>query len=466
MPKKRLLTAWTTFLAVSALFAAICIFPPDVQGQNYTVGDSVGGDNDALLFAPFRFEHDRGEDAYRAYVNDDDADSSGQKYNYRPYEQTQSPGITTPDECTIAEFKSLISDETECLGTLLITTHGNINVLAIEPYTNDSAAAVPAASAAYWAYIRSGYQPDEIGFGRTSSGYYNLSVTDSLIRRYGKLTQGLVYVGSCSGATLNDDFVHANARVSLGNDGSVYPDSQRVRITTLFRRMDGKEGRGRRPVAAARLAPPAQMANVLAQGQESTTLSPAVIGVDAPLSLKVIECDAGEVGDITWANPTTITAVLKRRPPAGVDFCTFTLDWFSVKSASNDSWLDGNTNPEGATNAQGPAHDDYEWSSFIKPCDCDDWTGDLDCSYTLSPIDVVYIVNFVYRNLDARCYPANWNCPLKMGDVNCDPTHAMNSNQTFARDNILIQQWAYYKGMKGSPGRRPGDGVPVSINRL
>jgi hypothetical protein len=46
--------------------------------------------------------------------------------------------------------------------------------------------------------------------------------------------------------------------------------------------------------------------------------------------------------------------------------------------------------------------------------------GDVDCNLAVNPVDVVYMVNYVYKGLDARCYPAGWNCPYDLGDVNCD----------------------------------------------
>jgi len=51
------------------------------------------------------------------------------------------------------------------------------------------------------------------------------------------------------------------------------------------------------------------------------------------------------------------------------------------------------------------------------PCDCGVW-GDLDGSSGVDPIDVTYIVNFVYKNQDGRVHP--FNCPFPTGDVNCD----------------------------------------------
>jgi len=53
----------------------------------------------------------------------------------------------------------------------------------------------------------------------------------------------------------------------------------------------------------------------------------------------------------------------------------------------------------------------------MNPCNCEVW-GDVDGSEEINPVDVVYLVNFVYKNLDARVQPDN--CPYEAGDLNCD----------------------------------------------
>ena len=37
----------------------------------------------------------------------------------------------------------------------------------------------------------------------------------------------------------------------------------------------------------------------------------------------------------------------------------------------------------------------------------------------MNPVDVVKMVNFVYKNIEDRCSDG-WNCPYEPGDVNCD----------------------------------------------
>jgi len=51
------------------------------------------------------------------------------------------------------------------------------------------------------------------------------------------------------------------------------------------------------------------------------------------------------------------------------------------------------------------------------PCDCG-IVGDVDCNATSNPVDVAYLVNFVYLAQDALC--AKPICPYHTGDMDCD----------------------------------------------
>jgi len=53
-------------------------------------------------------------------------------------------------------------------------------------------------------------------------------------------------------------------------------------------------------------------------------------------------------------------------------------------------------------------------------CFCGNPVGDVNCDAAVNPVDVVYMVNYVYKNQDARCYPAGWDCPYDLGDVDCN----------------------------------------------
>jgi hypothetical protein len=59
------------------------------------------------------------------------------------------------------------------------------------------------------------------------------------------------------------------------------------------------------------------------------------------------------------------------------------------------------------------SYDIYQESS----CDCGVW-ADITGDGNLNPVDVVFIVNFVYLGHDMRVLPLN--CPFDAGDVNCD----------------------------------------------
>jgi len=50
-------------------------------------------------------------------------------------------------------------------------------------------------------------------------------------------------------------------------------------------------------------------------------------------------------------------------------------------------------------------------------CNCGLW-GDLTGDEAINPLDVIYMVNFIYRQLDARVQPPY--CPYEAGDIDCD----------------------------------------------
>ncbi len=50
-------------------------------------------------------------------------------------------------------------------------------------------------------------------------------------------------------------------------------------------------------------------------------------------------------------------------------------------------------------------------------CQCGVW-GDMDGGSDINPVDVAYLVNFVYKQLDALVDPPD--CSFSTGDVNCD----------------------------------------------
>lgn len=53
------------------------------------------------------------------------------------------------------------------------------------------------------------------------------------------------------------------------------------------------------------------------------------------------------------------------------------------------------------------------------PCYCGA-KGDMDNSGGVgNPLDVSFLVKYVFQQQDARVYPTNWNCPFDLGDMDC-----------------------------------------------
>jgi hypothetical protein len=52
------------------------------------------------------------------------------------------------------------------------------------------------------------------------------------------------------------------------------------------------------------------------------------------------------------------------------------------------------------------------------PCFCG-IKGDLNNDRKINLIDVVHLVNYVYRGVNNLVYPENWDCVFQLGDVDC-----------------------------------------------
>ena len=373
--------------------AALLLAAGAATGQNRTVGDEVGADHIAFVFAPYIWAAPAGEDAYRNHVSRG-AGNVGQQYGYIAYMETTQPNIA-PSTCTVARFHTLIRNETDYLGTLLITTHGSGTGLSIQPYRKNPAG-LAARDAAFDALLQANggpYAADEL-YKSNNEDAYAIGVTGTFIRNYGRLTQGLVWIAACNGGGNAADFVAANARVALGNSACFTPEQDAARVNTFFRRMDGQEGQARRPVSKARTG----IASLTISGNRATTLAPSVIRVDAPCPIKAgdivtytldTECEMGIVPNIVgigctiehevWINKTTLQGTCTRPPSPGVFFYALRLVWDRTYSDANVARLDGNTIP--AVNARGRAHDDYVSTYSCLPPNLPFTDGRFDSGY-------------------------------------------------------------------------------------
>jgi len=95
---------------------------------------------------------------------------------------------------------------------------------------------------------------------------------------------------------------------------------------------------------------------------------------------------------------------------------TLTTTEAALRPAQNRGWIILQLDP-GASGSQNlgemVSFDIYRESS----CDCGEW-GDVNGDLAVNPVDVVFMVNFVYLANDMRVHPPD--CPYDTGDVNCD----------------------------------------------
>ena len=348
----------------------------DDEGEdvNQVPGNDDGPDHTGFFYAAYYWCNDSGEKQYRNSVSSVEG-SRGQKYASAGVSQSYfNNGFGyNPPACNVITFYQLIAKNEKNYGTLLITTHGEVDKLSVEPY------ALTATGRA-WRNVRFARylnhqipaQPrvDEtmISCGVNRNGY-EISVSGKFISTYGKMPGGLVYVGSCHGATLNDNFIDAGARVSAGNPKEVQVTAQRRKVIRTFSKMDGQRGIEHRPFAKAIAGLGLSM-----KGKGNTTLAPAVKEVDAPCPIVVGDeviytfdtaCDEEsiptvlaynvEFADPVWNSPTELKLVctdvsIRNR-------YTLRLKWNDLKGDLNDSRLDGNLKPR--VNARGQAHDDH-----------------------------------------------------------------------------------------------------------
>jgi len=383
---------------------------------HYTPGDNVGDDWHSFVYAPFFWQYTYGIMAYFDHVHVNTEATTGQRYpevyDFMEFDKP-NPG---PWYCKLDDFEEILSWSLDSLGTLLILTHGDPHMLVVEVY-DDSPEGWDARDLAYDQYLAQGYAPTQVVTAETDDDYPCIGVTDSYLRAYGDLGGALVFVGACYSSSIIDDLVdEGGARVAMGITGENYAHIIGDMVETLFYRMDGKFGQQYRPVSYAKLGIP----DFVVYGEENTVLTVAVQNVNHPTPIKLgdtititfdtkcntyanpdIWCDWGYVNPGEWmADSLTYKAVFAELPPSWIDEIEVTLGWDRVWSARNWACLDGNTDPWGS-NAEGPAHDDYVWTMAVAPCDCTLW-GDVDGNDYINPVDVVFMVNYVYHSNDMR----------------------------------------------------------------
>ncbi len=81
----------------------------------------------------------------------------------------------------------------------------------------------------------------------------------------------------------------------------------------------------------------------------------------------------------------------------------------------------------------------YEPAVKRGDCDCGNW-GDVTCDGAINPVDVVFMVNYVYKNWQLLCAPPN--CPRTAGDVNCDDN--VNPVDVVYYVNFVYKNWGAF----------------------
>lgn len=350
--------------------------------QNVTVGN---GENDhtAYVFSPCRWETDRQEEWYRFHVCDT---LEGQKYEYVSYIDASAPG--PPDygpNCTVTSFQNLAMEAYD-MGTLLISGHGSPEAFLVEAYPWDPDGNGEAArDAALLYYLATGYDSTHVVPADRVSVFHGIAVTHEFLSVHGWYPGALVYVQTCYGDNHAEAFTNlgsGSAEVALGTP--CFPDPADptgvmiyYRIHKFFKNMNGWASRDYRSAINAKnwLGD-----TLMLYGNGNVTLAPAVDSLKAPDCLRdgdeiliyldtecdifvdpivtFTGCDSCEISSSFWWG-TDIVKAICGTPPEN-DAYGINLSWATVKSANNNSYLDGNTNPSGyESGGLGPAHDDY-----------------------------------------------------------------------------------------------------------
>ena len=138
----------------------------------------------------------------------------------------------------------------------------------------------------------------------------------------------------------------------------------------------------------------------------------------ATAALALVLLSAGPAGTQVPGPPTQVAAQAPN----------FDLNWYSVNdggkiATTSASFELGLSIGQAAAGERTSANFELGigfWYGSAPPeetCDCGVW-GDVSGDGLINPIDVVMMVNFVYKGNDTRVQPPN--CSRQAGDVNCD----------------------------------------------
>ena len=133
MHTRLILKACLIVCRIAVVFLTVMGKPMVSAQTNFTVGDGYGTDYTAYLFAPYAWDIDLGEDEYRDHLCLAIDGSSGQGYDEMSYEDDYGP-YPWHGLCTLDVFLTIISSQSDNLGTLLICSHGDANGFDVEVY--------------------------------------------------------------------------------------------------------------------------------------------------------------------------------------------------------------------------------------------------------------------------------------------------------------------------------------------